>query len=178
MTRSTSTWAARPATTPPPSNGKLVAYTMTHELDFVVTSDEVLAYYKDQMPMEDLREILPADLQQQLGGALYTATDSEGKPSCLAVDLTGSRFVAGHRGRCRPPGGAHLLSLCAGKRPPYGADRKLSAVRLPAGVKRRQKIHAIFVLGTFATQNRKGPAAAGPFLFSRGMEVIKRDRMT
>ena len=77
------------------SNGKLMAYTMTHELDFVVTSDEVLAYYKDHMPMKDLREILPADLQQQLGDALYTATDSEGKPSCLAVDMTGSRFVAG-----------------------------------------------------------------------------------
>ena len=77
------------------SNGKLVAYTMTHELDFVVTSDEVLAYYKDHMPMKDLREILPADLQQQLGGALYTATDSEGRQSSIAVDMTGSRFVAG-----------------------------------------------------------------------------------
>ena len=77
------------------SNGKLVAYTVTHELDFVVTSDEVLAYYKDQMPMRNLREILPADLQQQLGGALYTATDSEGRQSCIAVDMTGSRFVAG-----------------------------------------------------------------------------------
>ena len=77
------------------SNGKLMAYTMTHELDFVVTSDEVLAYYKDHMPMKDLREILPADLQQQLGGALYTATDSEGKMSCIAVDMTQSRFVAG-----------------------------------------------------------------------------------
>ena len=39
------------------SNGKLIAYTLTHELDFVVTSDEVLAYYKDNMPMRDLREI-------------------------------------------------------------------------------------------------------------------------
>ena len=73
----------------------LVAYTMTHELDFVVTSDEVLAYYKDSMPMKDLREILPADLQQQLGSALYTATDSEGRQSSIAVDMTGSRFVAG-----------------------------------------------------------------------------------
>lgn len=40
------------------SNGKLIAYTLTHELDFVVTSDEVLDYYKDNMPMKDLREIL------------------------------------------------------------------------------------------------------------------------
>lgn len=77
------------------SNGKLVAYTMMHELDFVVTSDEVLTYYKDSMPMKDLREILPEDLQRQLGEALYMATDSNGKLSCIALDMTGSRFVAG-----------------------------------------------------------------------------------
>ena len=34
-------------------------------------------------------------MQQQLGGALYTATDSEGRQSSIAVNMTGSRFVAG-----------------------------------------------------------------------------------
>ena len=53
------------------SNGKLIAYTLTHELDFVVTSDE------------------------QLGDALYMSTDADGAYSCIAVDMTGSRFVAG-----------------------------------------------------------------------------------
>ena len=77
------------------SNGKLIAYTLTHELDFVVTSDEVLAYYKDNMPMRDLRELLPADLQQQLGGALCTEVNAEGNTVCVAVDMTASRFVAG-----------------------------------------------------------------------------------
>lgn len=77
------------------SNGKLTAYMMMHELDFVVTSDEVLAYYKDNMPMRDLREILPKDLQQQLGSALCTEVNAEGKTVCVAVDMTGSRFVAG-----------------------------------------------------------------------------------
>lgn len=77
------------------SNGKLIAYTLTHELDFVVTSDEVLDYYKENMPMKDLREILPAALQQQLGDALSMGTDAQGAASCIAVDMTGSRFVAG-----------------------------------------------------------------------------------
>lgn len=46
------------------SNGKLTAYMMMHELDFVVTSDEVLEYYKDTFPMEDLEALLPADLRE------------------------------------------------------------------------------------------------------------------
>lgn len=40
--------------------------------------------------------ILPEDLQQQLGSALCTETDAEGKTVCIAVDMTGSRFVAGY----------------------------------------------------------------------------------
>ena len=39
--------------------------------------------------------ILAEDLQQQLGSALCTETDAEGKTVCIAVDMTGSRFVAG-----------------------------------------------------------------------------------
>lgn len=39
--------------------------------------------------------ILSEDLQQQLGSALCTETDAEGKTVCIAVDMTGSRFVAG-----------------------------------------------------------------------------------
>ena len=77
------------------SNGKLIAYTLTHELDLVVTSDEVFAYYRGNMSMKDLGEILPEDLQQQLGSALFTETDAEGKTVCIAVDMTGSRYVAG-----------------------------------------------------------------------------------
>ena len=41
---------------------------MMHELDFVVTSDEVLEYYKDTFPMEDLEALLPADLREALCG--------------------------------------------------------------------------------------------------------------
>ena len=100
------------------SNGKLIAYTLTHELDFVVTSDEVLAYYKDNMPMRDLREILPKDLQQQLGSALCTEVNAEGKTVCVAVDMTGSRFVAG-TGADADPRVAHTYYLFVPESAPH-----------------------------------------------------------
>lgn len=77
------------------SNGKLTAYMMMHELDFVVTSDEVLEYYKDTFPMEDLEALLPADLREALADQLFFNTDAEGKTTAIALDMTQSRFVAG-----------------------------------------------------------------------------------
>lgn len=77
------------------SNGKLAAYMMMHELDFVVTSDEVLEYYKDTFPMEDLEALLPADLREALADQLFFNTDADGKTTAIALDMTQSRFVAG-----------------------------------------------------------------------------------
>ena len=77
------------------SNGKLAAYMMMHELDFVVTSDEVLEYYKDTFPMEDLEALLPADLREALADKLSFNTDADGKTTAIALDMTHSRFVAG-----------------------------------------------------------------------------------
>lgn len=77
------------------SNGKLTAYMMMHELDFVVTSDEVLEYYKDTFPMEDLEALLPADLREALADQLLFNTDADGKTTAIALDMTQSRFVAG-----------------------------------------------------------------------------------
>ena len=77
------------------SNGKLTAYMMMHELDFVVTSDEVLEYYTDTFPMEDLEALLPADLREALADQLFFNTDADGKTTAIALDMTQSRFVAG-----------------------------------------------------------------------------------
>ena len=68
---------------------------MMHELDFVVTSDEVLEYYKDTFPMEDLEALLPADLREALADQLSFNTDADGKTTAIALDMTQSRFVAG-----------------------------------------------------------------------------------
>lgn len=77
------------------SNGKLTAYMMMHELDFVVTSDEVLEYYTDTFPMENLEALLPADLREALADQLFFNTDADGKTTAIALDMTQSRFVAG-----------------------------------------------------------------------------------
>ena len=61
---------------------------MMHELDFVVTSDEVLEYYKDTFPMEDLEALLPADLREALADKLFFNTDADGKTTAIALDMT------------------------------------------------------------------------------------------
>ena len=61
---------------------------MMHELDFVVTSDEVLEYYKDTFPMEDLEALLPADLREALADQLFFNTDADGKTTAIALDMT------------------------------------------------------------------------------------------
>ena len=71
------------------SNGKLIAYTLTHELDLVVTSDEVFAYYRGNMSMKDLGEILPEDLQQQLGSALGVQRGFYGGTGQNGLDFRG-----------------------------------------------------------------------------------------
>jgi len=77
------------------SNGKLIAYMATQELDFVVTSEDVLLRYAPQVPMLDMRELLPADLLERLSGQLYYYTNQDGERVCIALDMTESRYVAG-----------------------------------------------------------------------------------
>lgn len=100
------------------SNGKLVAYMMTHELDFVVTSDEVIEAYREQLPMQDLRQLFPEDLAQALSDALYVAKGSDGSNIALALDMTGSRFVAG-TGADTDPAVQHTYYLFVPKNAPH-----------------------------------------------------------
>ena len=76
------------------SNGKIIAYMATHELDFIVTSSEVMQHYQELIPLKDLNEILPDDLKKALQNSLVP-TFKDGKTVCLALDMTQSRFVAG-----------------------------------------------------------------------------------
>ena len=113
------------------SNGKLIAYTLTHELDFVVTSDEVLAYYKDNMPMRDLGA---KGLAAAAGQRPVHRGECRGQNRLCCGGHDRQPLCGGHRRRCRLPGGAHLLSVCAGKRTAYPADHRISALCLPAGM--------------------------------------------
>lgn len=77
------------------SNGKMTAYIMMAELDFMVTSDEVIEYYKDSIPMMDLRELLPEEMQAELSQYFYYHTDENGVTKAIALEFTQSRYIAG-----------------------------------------------------------------------------------
>lgn len=77
------------------SNGKIIAYMATQELDFVVTTEEVYAYYAKDVPMANLAEVLSPELFTALEPYLLAGTDPEGKACFTGVDMTQSRYVAG-----------------------------------------------------------------------------------
>ena len=77
------------------SNGKIIAYMATQELDFVVTTETVYAYYAEDVPMADLETVLSPELFAALEDYLVEGTDPDGKPCFTGVDMTPSRYVAG-----------------------------------------------------------------------------------
>ena len=77
------------------SNGKLLAFITTKQLDVIITTREVYDYYSEQLPMLDLRTILPEELFEALKDDMLTQTDENGNVIYVALDMTGSRYVAG-----------------------------------------------------------------------------------
>lgn len=76
------------------SNAKLLAYVTTKELDLIIATRDVLDYYTGEMPMRDLKELLPTELFAALEDQMVTGTDEAGNTVYIAVDMTGSRYVA------------------------------------------------------------------------------------
>ena len=77
------------------SNGKIIAYMATQELDFVVTTEAVYEYYQGDVPMADLEELLAPELFEALQGCLVRGVDPNGKECFTGIDMTGSRYIAG-----------------------------------------------------------------------------------
>lgn len=77
------------------SNGKIIAYMATQELDFVVTTEAVYDFYREDVPMADLGELFTPELYAQLEAYLIEGTDPDGKPCYTGIDMTQSRYVAG-----------------------------------------------------------------------------------
>ena len=77
------------------SAAKISVYIANKELDFIVTSDPVFQYYTGSIPMCDLRDILPADLLDQLEEYLVFASPDGVHEGAYGLDLTASRYVAG-----------------------------------------------------------------------------------
>ena len=76
------------------SNGKIIAYMATQELDFVVTTETVYSYYAEDVPMADLETVLSPELFAALEDYLVEGTDPDGKACFTGVDMTQS-YVAG-----------------------------------------------------------------------------------
>lgn len=74
------------------SNGKMIAYMAVQELDFVVTSREVFLHYEGQAPMMDFQQLLPEDMYKPLEDRLYSGELQQDRGSCVALDMSGSRF--------------------------------------------------------------------------------------
>lgn len=96
------------------SNGKIIAYMATQELDFVVTTETVYSYYAEDVPMADLEAILSPALFSALEDYLILGTDPEGKACFTGVDMTQSRYVAG-RGEADTGSGRYIMFV------PYNA---------------------------------------------------------
>lgn len=77
------------------SNGKIMAYVTTQQLDFVVTTRAVYDHFNGSLQMMDLAEVLPADMLEQLQDQLLTAQTPDGRTIYAALDLTECRFIGG-----------------------------------------------------------------------------------
>lgn len=77
------------------SNGKLIAYMATQELDFVVTTEAVLHHYEADTPMLDFEELLPEDMFEALKPYLYQYTNPLGETKYIGLNMSESRFIKG-----------------------------------------------------------------------------------
>ena len=93
------------------SNGKIIAYMSVGELDFIVTCKEIYEHYSGNVPMLDLRELLPEDLFQELEhcmvyGRNYDAQGNLQENCPVAIDLRDSRYI---RNAALPEGSFYLF---------------------------------------------------------------------
>ncbi len=77
------------------SNGKIIAYMATQELDFVVTTEAVYEHYVGNVPMAGLDTALTPKLAEQLQDRFIPGVDPDGNASFTGLDMTQSRFIAG-----------------------------------------------------------------------------------
>ena len=75
------------------SQGKIIAYIAARELDFLVTTKDLVEMYAPNCPVQDLEELLPDDLKERLQDQLLYGTDGSGTFKACGVSMDGSRFT-------------------------------------------------------------------------------------
>ena len=75
------------------SQGKIIAYIAARELDFLITTRDLVEMYAPSCPVQDLEELLPDDLLERLQGQFLYGIDGSGTFKACGVSMEGSRFT-------------------------------------------------------------------------------------
>ncbi len=85
------------------SQGKIMAYVSARELDFLVTTGDLVKTYAPSFPVQDLEEFLPADLLSLFRDRLLYAADGNGQRKACGLSMEGSRFTKGSEAQKEAP---------------------------------------------------------------------------
>ncbi|MDU6264853.1 MAG: hypothetical protein E6600_10160 [Anaerocolumna aminovalerica] len=75
------------------SQGKISGYIAAKELDFIVTTPELVQHYSTHIPLMDLEDFLPNNLLSNLNEYLYYVEGMDSVKKAYALDLSQSRFM-------------------------------------------------------------------------------------
>ncbi len=75
------------------SNGKVIATMAVNQLDFMVTTKPVFEHFRGELPMKDLEQFLPADLQEAVRDALVPGLNERGEEALVAINMARSRYM-------------------------------------------------------------------------------------
>ena len=75
------------------SQGKISGYIAAKELDFIVTTPELVKHYSTHIPLMDLEVFLPKDLLNNISDYIYYVGGMDQVKKAYAIDLSQSRFM-------------------------------------------------------------------------------------
>lgn len=75
------------------SQGKISGYIAAKELDFIVTTPELVHHYSTHIPLMDLEVFIPNDLLNSIGDYIYDVEGIDQVKKSYAIDLSQSRFM-------------------------------------------------------------------------------------
>lgn len=75
------------------SQGKISGYIAAKELDFIVTTPELVQHYSTHIPLMDLEVFFPNDLLKSINGHLHYVEGTDLVKKAYALDLSQSRFM-------------------------------------------------------------------------------------
>lgn len=75
------------------SQGKISGYIAAKELDFIVTTPELVQHYSTHIPLMDLEAFIPNDLLNSISEYLYYVEGMDPVKKAYALDLSQSRFM-------------------------------------------------------------------------------------